>query len=67
MRVFGTGIRHGDARSVVPHTGTFNASATSAAAAVATLDKVADGAPQAAADRAAGRLVDGINRCAAAH
>jgi glutamate-1-semialdehyde 2,1-aminomutase len=53
--------------SAVPHTGTFNASATSAAAAIATLDKVADGKPQAAADRAAERLVDGINHCAAAH
>ena len=67
MRVFGAGIRNGAVLSAVPHTGTFNASATSAAAAIATLDKVADGAPQAAADRAAGRLVDGINRCAAAH
>lgn len=67
MRVFGAGIRDGAILSAVPHTGTFNASATSAAAAIATLDKVADGTPQAAADRATGRLVDGINRCAAAH
>ncbi len=67
MRVFGAGIRDGTILSAVPHTGTFNASATSAAAAIATLDKVADGTPQAAADRATGRLVDGINRCAAAH
>ena len=66
MRVFGAGIRNGAVLSAVPHTGTFNASATSAAAAIATLDRVADGTPQAAADRAAGRLVDGINRCAAA-
>ena len=67
MRVFGAGIQDGAILSIVPHTGTFNASATSAAAAVATLDKVADGTPQAAADRAAERLVDGINRCAAEH
>ena len=67
MRVFGAGIHDGETRSVVPHTGTFNASATSAAAAIATLDRVADGTAQAAADRAAGRLVDGINRCAAEH
>ena len=67
MRVFGAGIQDGAIMSAVPHTGTFNASATSAAAAIATLDKVADGKPQAAADRAAERLVDGINHCAAAH
>jgi glutamate-1-semialdehyde 2,1-aminomutase len=67
MRVFGAGIRDGAILSAVPHTGTFNASATSAAAAIATLYKVADGTPQAEADRAAGRLVDGINRRAAAH
>lgn len=51
--------------SRVPHTGTFNANPLSAAAGIATLDLVSDGLAQAAAERAAQRLVSGVNAAAA--
>jgi glutamate-1-semialdehyde 2,1-aminomutase len=55
MSVFGTRL---------PHTGTFNANPLSAAAGVATLDIIADGAAQVIAERACERLVQGVNAAA---
>lgn len=49
-------------REKVAHQGTFNANPLAAAAAVAMLEQVATGKPNAAADQAAARLRDGMNR-----
>ncbi len=67
MAVLGDGTRVGGRPARVPHTGTFNANPLSAAAGLALLEHVADGAPQEAARRAAERLADGINREADRH
>jgi glutamate-1-semialdehyde 2,1-aminomutase len=66
MEVFGNGLLRGDHWVQVPHTGTFNANPLSAAAGIAMLEHVADGVPQEKARQAAERLVDLVNRAAAA-
>jgi glutamate-1-semialdehyde 2,1-aminomutase len=67
MAVFGVGTQRGDRLAKVPHTGTFNANPLSAAAGIALLEHIRDGAPQETAWRAAERLVDGVNDVARAH
>lgn len=63
MRLFDyTGDAEHDRFGRVSHLGTFNANPLSAAAGIATLDLVADGAPHARADRMAARLRDGMER-----
>jgi len=65
MSVFGVGCtREGETARVV-HSGTFNANPLSAAAGVAMLAAVADGAAQRRAAEATCALVDGVNREAA--
>lgn len=62
MRLFDyTGDPEHDRFRRVSHLGTFNANPLSAAAGVANLRLVADGRPQAAADRAAERLRQGMD------
>jgi glutamate-1-semialdehyde 2,1-aminomutase len=66
MAVFGNGVQIGDRRVRVPHTGTFNGNPVSAAAGVAMLEHVRDGASQEAARRAAARLRAGVDAAAEA-
>lgn len=66
MSVFGGGTRIGDRQVRVPHTGTFNANPLSAAAGLAMLEHVRDGAAQQAARRAASRLAARVNEAARA-
>lgn len=47
----------------IPHPGTFNANPLSAAAGIACLSTIADGAANERADAAARRLAQGMNRC----
>ncbi len=61
MAVFGNGVQRGDRYAQTPHTGTFNANPLSAAAGIAMLENIADGAHQDRAEIATERLVDGIN------
>jgi glutamate-1-semialdehyde 2,1-aminomutase len=67
MAVLGDGTRMGKRTARVPHTGTFNANPLSAAAGIALLEHVADGAPQQQATLAAERLAAGVNRAAEHH
>ncbi|MDP9360099.1 MAG: aminotransferase class III-fold pyridoxal phosphate-dependent enzyme [Acidobacteriota bacterium] len=64
MSVFGRGMQRADRWAQAPHTGTFNANPLSAAAGIAALDAAADGEAQVVAERAAARLVDGVNDAA---
>lgn len=66
MAVFGAGSERDSRRMQVPHTGTFNANPLSAAAGVAMLSQLGDGAPQRAAIDATERLVAGVNEVARA-
>jgi glutamate-1-semialdehyde 2,1-aminomutase len=66
MAVFGSGVQIGDRRVRVPHTGTFNGNPVSAAAGVAMLEHVRDGAAQETARRAAARLAAGVDAAAEA-
>jgi glutamate-1-semialdehyde 2,1-aminomutase len=66
MAVFGSGTRRDDRWVQVPHTGTFNGNPLSAAAGIAMLEHIADGAAQETARRAADRLVEQVNQAAEA-
>src|SRR5207247_1138051 len=46
MAVFGSGVQIGTRKAQVPHTGTFNANPMSAAAGLAMLERLGDGAAQ---------------------
>jgi glutamate-1-semialdehyde 2,1-aminomutase len=67
MAVLGEGTRVKGRPARVPHTGTFNANPLSAAAGLAMLDYIADGAAQETARVAAERLAAGINAQAEQH
>lgn len=67
MAVFGDGVARGDRYAQTPHTGTFNANPLSAAAGIAMLEQIQDGAAQEKARRAAERLVEGVNDLARKH
>ena len=67
MAVFGPGTRRGQRWARIPHTGTFNANPLSAAAGLALLGHVADGAAQRQAQAAAEQLAAGVNRAAEAN
>jgi glutamate-1-semialdehyde 2,1-aminomutase len=67
MAVFGPGTRRGDRLAKVPHTGTYNGNPLSAAAGIALLERVADGAAQQTARAAAGRLAALVNEAAEAN
>lgn len=66
MAVFGAGTSRDSRRIQVPHTGTFNANPLSAAAGVAMLSQIGDGAAQRAAIDATEKLVAGVNQAARA-
>ena len=67
MAVFGPGTPRLERWAQVPHTGTFNANPLSAAAGIAMLEAIADGAPQQRAVQATNTLVARLNEAAAAH
>jgi glutamate-1-semialdehyde 2,1-aminomutase len=67
MAVFGPGTRRGQRWARIPHTGTFNANPLSAAAGLALLGHVADGAAQRQAQAAAEHLAARVNQAAEAN
>ena len=64
MAVFGSGTQVNGRKAQVPHTGTFNANPMSAAAGIAMLENIGDGAAQEQAAEQTERLVRGVNRAA---
>jgi 5-carboxymethyl-2-hydroxymuconic-semialdehyde dehydrogenase len=66
MAAFGAGSERDSRRIQVPHTGTFNANPLSAAAGVAMLSQLGDGAAQRIAIEATERLAAGVNQAALA-
>ncbi|MFO0865970.1 MAG: aminotransferase class III-fold pyridoxal phosphate-dependent enzyme [Gemmataceae bacterium] len=61
MSVFGAGVSRGPRWAQVPHTGTFNANPLTAAAAIAMIENIRDGAAQRTAHEATLRLVAEVN------